>query len=379
MTTDIARAIEQQCFAVSETTRGVLAFPTSAAALIKTAGYAEINQQPSFSESEEIDNTLDILDMFQDQASEGSFTIPIYVRPSGSLGSIPMADVLFESLQGEKTVTTDTNVVYSQAIDKPSFSLWVKKGHTVFYGRGACVSQASLNLSNKGGAKVEFTGGFMEMGWAGTDTVNGLVDASASVIVDNPKRFKAGARVQIGTDTNSGAGYEITAVDNDTSTLTLGTAVSCADGVTIKGFLPSFTVIGTPLESRNTIVKIDDVVTKITALKLDIGSPVEFQTDELTADNYPADYVEDKRSIKGTLDIKFRKDSVSDFADGLINNQKAIDISIGETAGSIMQILLGHSKMEVPSITTSAPTVKLSIPFTCLGSEGEDSCSIIFK
>ncbi|HCY86592.1 MAG TPA: hypothetical protein DHV36_15770 [Desulfobacteraceae bacterium] len=374
---NIARAFGQQCFVVKETTRGTLVFPSAAAELVKAAGYAEMNQQPSFSDSEEMEETLDVLDSFQDQAAEGSFSIPTYLRPSGTKGTAPMAGVLFESLQGVETVNASTDVQYTQATTKPSFSMWLKKDHTVFFGRGGCVSKASLSLGNKGGSKITFTGGFMELGWAGTDVVVGAVTASTAVTVEDGDKFTAGGRVQIGSDDNSGAGYEISSVSGND--LTMAENVTCLDGAEIKGFLPSFTAVGSPLQSKNTVFKIDDVATKFTNISLDIGSPVEYQTDENTDDGFPADYVENNRAIAGTADIKFRRDDTGKFKDGKNGTKKALDITLGDTAGSIVQILLGHSLMEVPAVNTTAPTVSLSIPFRCQGNVGEDSCVIIFK
>jgi len=47
-------------------------------------------------------------------------------------------------------------------------------------------------------------------------------------------------------------------------------------------------------------------------------------------------------------------------------------------AGKICTLTLPFTELEVPSITTSMPTVSLSIAGTALGSLGEDSAVIAF-
>lgn len=377
MSNTVSRAIEQVCFACSETTKGTAVFPTEAAEMIISAGPASINQQPTFTNSDEINNSLDVLGRFQDQVGAGSFTVPMYIRPGGAAGSVPMGAVLFESLMGIETVSAGTSVTYSQATTKPSFTLWVKKGHTVFFAAGACCESGKFKATNKGGTKIDFSGGFMEMGWAGTDAVNGAVSDSTSVTVTNGKKFTAGAYVQIGSDTNTNAGYKISSVAGNV--LTMAEAVTCDDGAVIKGFLPTgFAAIGTPLENKKTGIELDSVAINLKSTDVDIGSPVAWQTDEITTNGFVNEYVEDRRSITLTTNILFRENDLERFHDGLNNTSKSVVITIGDTAGDICTINLPYTEMEVPNITDSMPTVDLSVKGTALGSSGEDSCTIVF-
>ncbi len=93
---------KQTVFATLESTLGVLQFPNATFDHIRPAGNTTLNQKPAFVNSEEIRDSLDILDQFQNATPPGEFTLKMYVRPSGTLGtaSAPQGSVLFRSLQG---------------------------------------------------------------------------------------------------------------------------------------------------------------------------------------------------------------------------------------------------------------------------------------
>jgi len=377
-TNSVARAIQQDCFAVLEVTKGTAVFPTTAAQRIITAGTADINQQASFSDSEEIANSLDILERFQDQMGAGTWSVPMYLRPSGTAGTAPMGKVLIQSLMGLETIVGSTSVTYAQALIKPSFTLWIRRSHTVFFASGACAEAGKLNFTNKGGSRFDLSGGFMEMGWAGTGTVTTAVSAAKAVIVDNAKLFTPGAYVQFGTDTNTNAGYKIASINYTTNTLTMIDNVTCLINTVIKGFLPTFTAVGAVLENKNLAISFDGVAKNLKSLTVDINSPVAWQTDEITTSGFVAEYVEDRRTVKLSLDVLFREQDLSYFYDATKNVKVNVIAVNSGGAGNICTINLPFSELEVPSITTSMPTVSLSIAGTALGSVGEDSCNIKF-
>jgi len=457
-TNTVGLAIEQVCLCCKETTKGTAVYPTAAAELVIGAGSVDINQQPGYSNSEEVANSLDVLDRFQDQVGAGTFKIPTYVRPSGAAGTAPMADVLYESLMGVGTNVVGTSEAYSQATTKPSFTLWVKKGHTVFFGTGACVDSGAFNFTNKGACKIDFSGGFMQMGWAGTcsaasATANGtgenflvdeaenyasgattihvdtggettilvgdcitfaedatvyfvetsditagegditiaspgltgsLADGVAMTITGNRlitvvdgQKFTAGGRVRIAADNNSKAGYTISSVSGNV--LSMAEAVTCANAAVIAGYLDeTLTAGGSPLESKSTTITFDAVATNLKSLSLTISSPVVYQVDEITTSGYPEAYIEDTRNIEGSADLLFRENDMGLFYDGLNNVSVAAVITLGTAAGSICTIGLPQTELEVPSVTTSKPTISLTSKFTALGSTGEDSATITF-
>ena len=83
-TEEIGISRSQVVFAVQESVRGTLVFPT-AIDFIRPAGLAIINQVPEFSPSEELRNTLDILDEFQNSIPPGEWSLNMYCRPAAAI------------------------------------------------------------------------------------------------------------------------------------------------------------------------------------------------------------------------------------------------------------------------------------------------------
>ncbi|MDY0251160.1 MAG: hypothetical protein RBR45_14090 [Pseudomonas sp.] len=380
-TNTVARAFEQDCFCVPEVSKGKAVYPSAATQRVITAGTVDVNQQANFSDSEEIIKSLDLIERFQDQTGAGSWSVPMYLRPSGVAGTAPMGNVLIKSLMGDETVNSTTSVSYTQALTKPSFTLWVKKAHTVFFAAGCCAESGKLNFTNKGGSHFDMSGGFMQMGWAGTDTLASAASTTA-VTVTNAKLFTAGAYVSFGSgasvDHNANAGYKIVSVDYDTNILTMAESITQASGTSIQGFLPTYTAVGTVLENKNVAITFDGTPKKLKSLSVDINSPVAWQTEEITTSGFVSEYIEDRRSIKLSLDVLFREQDLSYFYDATQNTKVGVIAVNSGGAGNICTINLPYCELEVPNVTTSAPTVSLSIAGTALGSSGEDSCSIVF-
>lgn len=376
----IGIARQQTVFAVKETTKGTLAFPAAAAPLIVPAGYISLNQNPSFTNSEEIKNSRDLLSQFQDMTPAGTFSCPIYARPSGALGTPPMGDVLFESLLGLKTVNASTSVVYSPAMTKPSFSLWAIQGHAMFFAAGCVAESMKISAANKGGVKFDISGSFLQMGWSGRDAVKTAASLGASqVFCYDAAKYTVGAVLQnITKSDHATVGYTVTAVDTVADTITVSPVLAMAWAVddVLQPYLPAGTSVGTPLESRKTAISFGGTSRILAQLDLSYDDKVKMLDDEISTTGYPGDYVEDARKVTGTAKAHFRQNDMQQFVDGFASNQQAIVATFGTVSASKLVVTLPNCKLQVPQVSVSAPVLDLSVAYTGLGTTGEDSINL---
>jgi len=391
MSTDIGISRVQVAFAVKETSTGTLAWP-SASHQVLPAGDAVINQSPDFVNSEEKRDSLDVLDQFQAAMPAGSFTLPTYVRPGGSIGSDPQGSSLYESLLGEKTtaacanfatVTQTSAVLYRPATTAPSFSLWLKTDHFVQALSGCTVQQGVLSVSNEGAVKFEFSGQGMKMYWAGTDAVQtDRASAASSIIVADADRFKPGIRIYNSTQdlTNGGSGWTIATINTATNKLTLSATLGAtwSSGDVVAGYLPSGTTIGSPIEGKDTTIKINGVSASIKNSSITFSCPKQYITDEVGT-TYPTAYMEDEREISMDVNVYFRKADAKYFNEGYSGNTVPLRIEFGTTAGSRLLVHFQKVRLRVPEINFAAPAVELNMPGRALGTNGEDSVDMIFR
>jgi len=462
MATTIGVARKQRVFAVLESTTGTLEWPSSAD-VIRPAGDAVMNQSPAFTDSTEKQDTLDVLDRFQNALPAGSWTIPMYVRPAG-LSTHPQGHALFKSLQGDRVapgeatgaldggidasvttmafdglaaardfisgggaVTIDSEKIawrgriqaggassssctlygcirgydgtsaashtdsasittldmyYKQGTTSPSMTIWIETDFFVQGMSGCTSNNAVLSVSNEGAVMMSFSGEGMQMVWAGSDTLTSDGSTSTTLDVTDASRFAVGARIYNYTDnqTNGGAGYEIIRVDESANELGLGTATGSGWGIgdEIRGYLPSASVRGEPIESRRTGVLINRVSAQFKSSDINIGSPKQYISDEI-GQTYPSAYVEDVRDINATLEMYMRAADAKYFAEGYAGNEVELSLSFGNTAGYYMVVFFPKVSLQVPDITFTSPTVSLSMPMKALGVAGEDSCDITFR
>lgn len=382
---DIARGREFGLFCAAETTPGQLVFPESNDAVL-AAGFPDMNQNPSYTDSEEIQtDTRDLVDQFQDMTPAGTVPIKIYARPSGTKGTVPMGNAILTSMFGKRTINAGASVVYSPSVLKPALSVWYRRGPVVFFGRGGVVDQGKVNATNKGAVGVETNIQFMEMGWAGLDELAADAAAAAtSIKVANAKKFRKGARIYNKTQADSATeGYEVIDVNTSTNMLTISPGIEAAGGWAtgdvIRGYLPTPTKIGKPIESRKTTITIGGVTKVLMSLDVTFADKIQMVDDEMTTSGFPEAYGEDRRTVKGTLKGHLRPADVQRFFDGFEGTEQAVSILFGSTDGHKLQQDMARCRIQVPKLTNNGPFIDWSCDFAALGTNGEDSMTWTFK
>ncbi len=378
-------AREHTIFVAAETTRGTLVFP-AATDLVVPAGYGKLGQVPTYTDSDEIVDSRSLIEQFRDALPAGDWSLPMYFRPSGTAGAVPQGAALFKALFGKQTITGGTSVAYDLEKVLASVSIWLKYGTTVFFAAGATVNQCKLSVTKKGAFKFDFSGGFMTMGWVGTDELAEAIDGDpvpvAEIEVLDAKKYTSGGRIKIGTDDNGGAGYAVTAVDVATNLLTIspGCDTDQSAGAVVAPFLPAGTIIGSPVESRTLQVSLDggSTTAKVKSLDLTIDNGIQYQEDEISDEENPTDYTEGGRKVSGSMTQLMRRDDLGRFYDAINAGQEVeMEITGGSGAGNLFAISMGKTRIKAPSLNPSAPTVELASEITALGTVGEDEISML--
>ena len=458
MSTEIGLARKHKVFVVKETTPGTLVFPADTD-LVLPAGNATINQNPEFTDSEELRDTLDIIDQFPNARPAGNWSIPMYFRPHATLGQQPQGGPVFESLQGSVGASTFTiaanvlvgatsipfttlagdrlpgkgvvtietediyyssvvmssatagtltvgasgrgyngttaaahdgsitpitgcalkSVFYKQETTSPSFSMWTKTDHLIQGLSGCTASELKIDLTNEGAVMFTFTGQGMEMVWAGTSAA-AAGTTGTTLVVDDASHHSIGARiynVTTGAD-NSDAGYEITDINYDTDTLTLGTAITASINDVIAGFLPTGIAKDDPIESKDTVITIDGSAAKIRTSTYTISAPKNYLTDEVGTE-YPEEYVEDVRKVTADFNLYCKPATIKYIRDGYEANEFVFNATLGDTPGSIVEIYNKRCRTTAPEIGCVGPTMTLTMSMSALGTDGEDSCDIVIR
>lgn len=459
----------QEVFVRLEGTCGTLA-TLSDAQFITPAGDAIMNQNPAFVDSLEKRDSRDVQDQFPNATPPGTYTIPMYVRPKGTLGQSLQGEALFTMLMGSyqagdsvtATITgshsnsigtislkassiaggklpggghitiangaTTEDVYYTameyaaanatvyltgltrghnsttaathatgatltvksasfvQAVSAPSASIWIKTDHTVQFMAGCTVNDASFEVNNEGAFMVTFSGEGMQMGWVGTTTVAATAAAAATqikVTANDSKMYTAGGYIMNDTkddDNNGGTLYQIDSVSS-TGTISLVAGATLATswnaGDTIAPYLPTATKVGEEIESRKTNVYLNKVAATIRNTTITFSEPKTYPVDQVGTE-YPDFYMEDTRSISGSLNLYFKALNLRYFKDGYDGLEIPIWMRFGNgTVGKNFGIALSRSKVQVPTVSHEAPAVALSMPFTALGMVEEDSASLV--
>jgi len=385
---NFAFANEEECFIVKETSCGSLKKP-GADNRVYTVGPIDFTQEQEFLDDEQIRAGASRLSPIKGRKTPGDYSFNTYVKPSGTLGTAPEHDVLFDCLMGSKTVNAGTSVVYSLANQLDSFSLWVKKGHTVFAFRGATVQTAEFGVSGDAIAGISWSGNYMEQKWAGTGTVNGAVDGSGVPVTEltmkpgQAKRYCEGMYIEVGTNDNGGNGFRITNVNYSTNKLTIAGGVDDDQGTdpAVTPWLPiAGAEVGTPVHGKIGMVTIGGDNCIVLSATVSINNNIKYYIDEKnnewTAERFGRPTI---REIEGNLDLYFLEEGPNYFYEAEYQQQDALIIPAGNVSGYIMSISIPYAEYRTPRVTGDEEFMQ-SLPYIAVASSSlNDEMTITFQ
>lgn len=306
------------------------------------------------------------------------------LRPSGSAGTAPDIGDILKHVFGTETVSAGTSVTYSLAKDLTGLSASIyRKLSSIHEGvYGAIVQEFSLNWSGDGFITWSASGiakGFLE---TGNSQANGAGTASTSLIVDDADFFTLYSIIQIASDDNSGAGYQITAIDYDTETLTLETAATWLDNDTVTPFLPSGTFAGDPLFGTDGALSLDGGTTSINHVggSLTLRAGNDLLNEEFGSSSANDIIIPALREVELKLDFLCREDETYLMSHMRRGVSKDVKVTIGSTAGKICAINCDQAQLDPEQRDSpESEMVRFSTTVVPLAtSSGEDELNVVF-
>lgn len=316
-----------------------------------------------------------------DGRSHATWGATILFRPSGSLGVVPDFGDILRLVFGTETVNGGTSVVYTLLEDLTGLSASVYRqltnGHHFVY--GAIVQ--NFNLSWRGNDFIRMTLSGIAKGYGETNatTADGADTTSTSLVVADADFLSKYSIVSIGGDDNSGAGYQVTALDHATETATITPAASWSNTDPVAPFLPTPSFTGDPIYGTKSTVSLDGGSTTVKNVggSLSVVTGADLLNEEGDADS-PTDVImTDQRAVDLSLDFLVRKSEANLFSHYRRRIAKDLRFVLGDTAAKRMQI--DADNVEIDPNQYDVPDtglVRVTLPGMALGASGEDEVSI---
>ena len=270
--------------------------------------------------------------------------------------------------------------VYSQNTCRPTCSIYIMNDDKLMLFMSGCsVIQDVVRLQRTQGQMFTFDFQGRRMGWCGVGEVaEAPVGTSVKLAAGGADAYSVGGYIRNKTrgDDNSGQGYRIAAVDDESDTLTLSAApTGWQVGDALHPWLPSATPIGKPMESRFGNVEIDGKVGKMNEGSLTISCPVT-NLEEM-GDEYPGEGIDTKRAITLSRTINFRAKDGVEFGKGYRGYELPVTALAGKYAGLTLAHYKARVKFNTPEVGEGDNAITLTQDGTALGVTGEDALFII--
>ena len=378
--TEIAYANQEQMFAVLETTAGQLKKP-AASNRMYSVGPVDFGQEGEFLEDEQIRETASQLPSILGRTMPGEFSFDTYVKPNGTPGQKPEHAALFEALMGAET-EYGNRVEYTLALEVPSLSVWVKKGHTAYAFRGATIEGAGFGIAGDAISLISWSGKYMRQIQAGTAYTTKVTGTVLTMEPGGALRYNEGAFIKVGSDNNGGAGFKILNIQPTINKMTLNGSPSVAGVRLVTPWWPSVgTEYGKPGHGKLGIVRVGGTQCIVLSANVNMVNNIKYYIDEkndvMTAERYGRPT---KREIDGTLALYFTKAGASYAYKAEYQVNDELIIPVGKKDGYIMELQIPKAEYRTPKLSGDEEFQE-DIPFKAVASSGnlDSELKIVFK
>ena len=381
----------QKLFVAQQTVLGT-AVAVAATDAMRIMG-ASFQRKRDRKERDDTRQTRDLLERYNGRV-ECAWEVEKKILASGVAGTAPDDRDLWIAGVGPETVVGGTSVTYGlNSSQSPIPLTMVHHMPDVFMARGigCLVDDVKVSLSGTGDASVVYSGPCRDIQRMGgvINFAGGMSSGAGSggAGTGEGRRTFIGARVQFdgnsGTRlTNSGAGYTVAGIVNDTISWTpnLEAAVP-ADG-DMYPFTPSETVAGSPIDGILGSLSVDGSALAIKSCEYTIANNLL-----LDNDRYGSALLEDatksRRVVTGQFVMRGRRDMFHYLVDVEQFAARSVVLVVGATAGSILTVTFATAELDTGEIEVpkghDGEECTLTIPFYARGTgAGENSVSHAF-
>jgi|GEM_PF-3554369 len=436
----IALGRDEILFVVPENEMGVTAEPEADDAVFLTSE-ASFRQGYTYHENEERNGTRSQKERIPGRIPHGEFSFSCYIKPSGTPGVEPAGSSLFLGVFGSKEVSSEdtisdtptptttrfavsdggsfkvgqavlvngeatfisaidgdlltvdpalstppapqdkvgAGVHYRVAEDLPSFTIWAKKGHTVFTFVGCGFDELSLTVSGREPLSANFRGGFLRMMVTGSDELFSSIDAvSETIPVRDARKFEVGSIIKVDDEV-----MKVSGVDHQANELTVirgykGTTASSHDGgAKVTPYLPSPSSTGYPVNGKLGIARMDGAEFPILEGSITFRNSLRFLEEEKTGEEEATSFIPGERRIEGSIRIYFRKKDASFFYEARERIAKSLILPAGDEKGKIVLLHLPQFHLAFPEIRGGEEQVA-ELTLMPYADSGEEELSLHF-
>lgn len=389
-TNTIAFGRNAKVYVVKESTPGTLVIPASANLVVHNSFEIEVGS-PAWIDDEGVRNSRSRFKRYTGPIPGAAWKLGHYVRPSGSAGTAPEGDPLFEAALGTKTVSGGVSVAYTPAATLPSLSIYIKDDHTVWAAAGCHNNKLMMKKDNKGLLVAEHDGKAMKTIWTGTGALAEAISTTPApgteewFSVDDNKKFCVGSHVLIDTEQmqvtgtywegSTGASAGKIKLKRGYNSSTVATHLNAA---AITPWLPTGTELGEALTARVGTLTFDAVSAPILDAEWNVENNIAQNEDEVTGSDWPTDYYEGDRKVSGKVGLYFRRADLKYLADGMKQTRKAVVINYGSVNGKKVAITSSYCELNMPKPPNDKSVQRIEMEYSAFASAGNDETELKF-
>jgi hypothetical protein len=351
---------ESVVFAIEETVTLVETKPTTTSQILM-AGDGSVSQELGFIPDPQRRNTYSALPDIPGRYDAGALSFPMLVKPR-ALGVAPDGGQVLKNLFGRETIVGGTSVTYNllRTTDiRKSETVWIKNGHFLYRCIGTVFTKGAFPIkadnSEDALCQVKLDATCAEVRWTGTDELAVITAAiDTTITVKDARKFTVDSYIEIGAQTNTGAGFKVTAVNYTTNVLTITPAVGAVVAVDalVKPWIPVGSENGTIVHGRFGAVTRGGETLPLMSGEIGLDFPVKMMNEEKNGQDFASRFATANiRTVNADVQVLFDANAAKWFYDGKQGVLADMVCNWGTVAAQRVRITAKNQLLSAPAIS----------------------------